>query len=97
MKSLKAILFQLDENRSAPLSTILGEIRNIPSFEKMVNMHGMFDGFTALYLGKDGKYYEIEIRPAESAKSHDEFTGNEERRQKRAASAVDDALSKFQR
>ena len=92
MKKLKAIVLQLDEGRAAPLTTIMSQIGQIDSFDRIVGMHAMVDGFTALFQGKDGKYYEIELRAGEHAKSHDELTGNEKRRQERAARTADSSL-----
>lgn len=92
MKKLQSIILQLDEARSAPLSAIMSQIGQIESFDRIVGMHAMVDGFTALFQGKDGKYYEIELRAGEHAKSHDELTGNEKRRQERAARSADSSL-----
>ena len=65
----------LTEDRPTQLFTIVQNLNQHPDIEKIISVHYLADGITALVRSNDGNAYELEIRPAPFAKSHAEKRG----------------------
>ena len=65
----------LTEDRATQLAYIVQKLPEHPAVEKVISVHYLADGITALVRTTDGNAYEFEIRPAKYAKGHQEKTG----------------------
>ena len=65
----------LTEDRPTQLFHIVQNLKHHPDIEKIISVHYLADGITSLVRSTDGNAYELEIRPAPFANSHDEKRG----------------------
>jgi hypothetical protein len=64
----------LNEERASSTLELMSAIKGLPMVDKIVDVHFMRDGSTALIRTKDGNAYEIQIRQAGMGQNHDQFT-----------------------